>query len=192
MKFLGLSKGQNVVDVGAHIGAFTVLAANLVGPEGRVVSFEPSTDNYLLFDRNLRANRIGNVIPFKVAIGSEAGFKQLHIYDKMASNSFFQRPDRKELRSETAQVRTLDSFMDGLMPPRVHAVKINVEGFETEVLMGARKLIERDAPRLVVMAHSFAESHDKVRAILVSFGYEVKEGRTADTLMASPSDRKAA
>ena len=57
-----LKKGDVFVDVGAHIGYFTLLASKIVGPVGRVYAFEPNTNNFKLLQKNVKRNKLNNVI----------------------------------------------------------------------------------------------------------------------------------
>ena len=57
-----LEKGEVVLDIGAHIGYYTLIAAKIVGNEGKVFAFEPAPDNYALLEKNVNANGYKNVI----------------------------------------------------------------------------------------------------------------------------------
>ena len=65
-----ITNGMNVIDMGAHIGYFTVLLSRLVGCEGKVYSFEPSKENFELLERNLLANQCNNVISSQKAVSN--------------------------------------------------------------------------------------------------------------------------
>jgi precorrin-6B methylase 2 len=65
--------GDRVVDVGAHVGYFTLLAARLCGPNGRVFAFEPHPDNFRLLERNIRENGAENVTAVRKAVADRAG-----------------------------------------------------------------------------------------------------------------------
>src|SRR3989344_2665787 len=66
-----LKKGDVFVDVGAHIGYFTLLASKIVGPVGRVYAFEPNTNNFKLLQKNVKRNKLNNVICINKAIADK-------------------------------------------------------------------------------------------------------------------------
>jgi tRNA G37 N-methylase Trm5 len=63
-----LRAGDVVVDIGAHVGYFTLIAARSVGPEGRVYAFEPDPENYALLVRNIELNGYQNIMPIQKAV----------------------------------------------------------------------------------------------------------------------------
>jgi hypothetical protein len=72
--FLSLiTDGDVVVDLGAHVGYYTLLAARRVGPEGRVFAFEPNPDNFRLLVKNIESNLYSNVIPVQKAVSNGRG-----------------------------------------------------------------------------------------------------------------------
>lgn len=87
-KKYSLSEGDVVVDVGAHIGSFTLKAAHQVGSRGRVVGVEPYSQNYELLTRNVALNSYHNVTLVSAGLGSAARSESLNIYQRAGQNSF--------------------------------------------------------------------------------------------------------
>lgn len=133
--------GTAVIDAGAHIGTHTLAMARVAGRDGHVFAFEPQKKLYRELVWNLRANRIGNVTPLRIAVGD--GPARIVEMDRDPGNeggaSIGEGGDAVELR-------TIDSF--GFR--RVSLIKIDVEGFERYVLDGAVRTIAADHPVLVV------------------------------------------
>jgi len=73
-----IKKGNTVIDVGAGIGEFSLLASELVGPEGKVVAIEPSPDDFVTLKKNLEANSCKNVIPVNKAVSDKKGVVELN------------------------------------------------------------------------------------------------------------------
>src|SRR5919204_3156477 len=71
-------EGDIVVDVGAHIGPYTIIASKRVGPNGKVVSIEADPDNFDLLNRNIHLNKLSNVIALNYAVYSEE--KRIKLY----------------------------------------------------------------------------------------------------------------
>jgi FkbM family methyltransferase len=150
--YLRPAKGDLVLDAGAHYGLYTLLASHLVGGKGLVVSFEPSSKNYLGLLRNLKMNKVSNVKALRIAIGDFDGEGNLFLHRYSPGHSMI----LKGVDSfETVPVRKIDSIVDGLGLRRVDLVKIDCEGWELNVLRGAISTIERYQPRLIVAAYHY-------------------------------------
>ena len=142
-----LEPGDCVIDIGANVGYFTVLASNLVGTIGTVYSFEASLRTFrrLEFVRN-NPNR--NVKLHWSAVADQCG--EIDFYE--ASPCHTGRSSIRHTKNvyEKTKVRSvnIDSFLGQL--PKVKLVKIDVEGAEMLVLKGMFKLLERDKPFIVM------------------------------------------
>lgn len=134
-----LAKGDTVIDLGGHIGVFTLLAAKQVGPQGRVITCEPGPDNLPLLRKNVAANGLSNVKVLGVAVGDKEGSAQLFIADRWSdnalANTIFPSPGRKRV---TVPMRTLDAIVAEERLSRIDLLKIDVEGAELIILAGAR------------------------------------------------------
>lgn len=139
-------RGTWAVDVGANIGYFTVLLGTLVGPEGRVLAFEPDPDNYALLERNIERNGLaGRVVPVRAAVTDAEGARTLyrdvryHGAHSLADANVAARSRR--IAVEVPSV-TLDSAVRGAgFDGRVGFLKIDVQGAEGLVLQGAARLL---------------------------------------------------
>jgi FkbM family methyltransferase len=133
-------EGSTALDVGAHIGSITVPMANLVGPEGHVYAFEPQRKIHRELVHNLRLNGLTNVTPLRLAVGSEPGVVEMNpVVEYDGQVKVGEGGDEVELR-------TIDSF--GFSD--VSLIKIDVEGYDFEVLKGATETIRVWRPALVV------------------------------------------
>jgi FkbM family methyltransferase len=127
-----------VVDVGAAIGQFTVFAALL--PVDRVHAFEPSGDTLCTLEANLRRNHVTDrVTVHQVALSD----REAEMTFSTHSNPFLSRLDRVDPSAggQTVPVRTLTGTIAALGVDRVDCLKINVAGFEAEVLAGAHTFL---------------------------------------------------
>ncbi len=137
-----IEPGSVVVEVGAHVGSHTVPISRLVGPWGRVYAFEPQRKMFRELHHNLALNGITNVIPLRFAIGS--GDPRI-----LEMNSPTPRNEGGTgigSGGDPVEIRTLDSF--GF--ERVSLLKIDVEGYENEVLDGATETIRRNRPVILI------------------------------------------
>lgn len=120
--------GAVVFDVGAHHGFQAVLAALWVGPQGRVHAFEPVAANALVLDANLAANSLSNVSLVPAAVGRQSGYCDMS-GESVAAGA-----------GSTISLVSLDDYASSL-PSKPRLLKIDVEGFEGEVLSGAQQVL---------------------------------------------------
>src|SRR5438445_4764144 len=141
--------GGTVIDAGAHIGRYTLMAASAVGPSGRVIAIEPGPDTFTLLCENAALNRMSWITAIHAALGKEDGSAELFTGSDQATNSLrgewldklegSQSVARRSCQEVT--VRSLGSLLTELGVGPVDLLKIDVEGAELEVLQGARDLL---------------------------------------------------
>ncbi len=142
-----LRPGMYVLDVGAHVGCHALLAARLVGPEGRVYAFEPSPDNFALLQKNIALNGYKNIVPVHKAVAEKTGTVSFHLSAEGNDRNSIYASSRAAHLSKTLEVPTLslDDFLEQKGWPQIHFVKIDVEGAEPLVLRGMTKLLQRSS-----------------------------------------------
>jgi len=162
-----IEPGQLVIDVGANIGAHTVWMARQVGNTGRVVAFEPQRLIYQTLCANIALNSLTNVDAHCIALGANYGEAQLPELNPEAENNFGGLGIKGHSYGETIGVIPLD----GANIRRPSFMKIDVEGCEHDVLMGARRTIEEYQPLLYVEYDREAERKLVGNYILKQLGY---------------------
>ncbi len=164
-----LKPGINFWDIGASIGAYSCLLALKNKPSGIVYSFEPEDSSRRKLESNLTLNNISNVVIYDVALGSEE--KQLHLILAHDASAGTHRLDQGgqviSNENQVVQVTTIDKLVekDNLKIPGV--IKIDVEGFEEQVLLGGKESIRhKDCRAIMIEMHFsiFAEQKDSDRA----------------------------
>ncbi|HEY3842829.1 MAG TPA: FkbM family methyltransferase [Acidimicrobiales bacterium] len=141
-----LRPGMTVVDVGANVGYFSALAAQLVGPEGHVLALEPNSENCRLILLTALANHADNIDVLPLAASDRRGWNYFSAH--VGSNGGFIASARGDLLDGRGTV--VASFpLDDLVEGPVHFIKLDVEGAEGLVLAGAKRLLERDRPIVV-------------------------------------------
>jgi len=137
-----LKEGMAVIDIGANLGYFTVIAASRVGPSGKVLAYEPDPHNFGLLERNIAANGFRNVTAIPIALSDRAGTRELFFGDNQTTHSFGDK--RGTGRSESVVTDTLDNSLRALGYSGVDIIKMDIEGAEPLVLEGMRETIARN------------------------------------------------
>lgn len=150
-----LTPASTMVDVGANYGVFSMVAARLVGPSGKVIGFEPAQSTFSVFQKNLTVNGIANVTPLRMALAEKPG--QLRLYhDADPTRNSLAPTGSSEF--EEVEVSTLDHVLAEKKVVSVQFLKIDVEGADELVLRGARATLERDKPPVFFEHNSAAAS----------------------------------
>jgi len=152
-----------IVEIGSNIGAHTVPMARLCAP-GPLYAFEPQQRVFQILCANLALNDVRNVLAFPDAVGAEPGHVLVPAMDYGAPGNFggvSVLPEGSDARGVKTRVVTLDSL--GL--PTCHLIKVDVEGFESEVLRGARDTIGRCRPLLYVENDRAARQQELISLI---------------------------
>ncbi len=152
--FEGLvGRNMTVLDVGAHVGYYTLLSARLVGPEGKVYALEPDPENFTLLQKNVALNGYGNVILVPKAVSDRTGRLKLFLSSQGNDrHSIFANP-RSVLRERSIEVDavSLDEFLAAEGWPHVHLIKMDIEGAEPLALQGMSQLLSRSEDLKLVL-----------------------------------------
>lgn len=145
--------GMTVVDVGAHVGYYTLVFAKYVGATGRVISFEPLPVNFALLKKNVELNELKHVELFASAVFSRSGDLTISIPDDSNSGeaSVMHRVGAKQLEVQATTLDVVSSTLDF----KPDFIKIDVEGSEFDVLSGAQEIIRRCRPQMLIELHHF-------------------------------------
>jgi FkbM family methyltransferase len=147
--FIGqITSGSLVVDVGANIGEYTLLAAVSTGPDGRVLAFEPNPALHQRMLRILEINSISNVSLLPVALGSSEGRGTLRVPPGAAALGTLRTTAViGDLGTPIAvSIRRLDDVLVNEDRQRLRIVKVDVEGWELEVFSGGRETLGSAKP----------------------------------------------
>jgi FkbM family methyltransferase len=132
--------GMTVVDVGANQGLYALLFAGLVGPEGRVLAFEPDPELFASLESNCRRNAASNLQLYNYALGAESGGKTLYRSRVHSGDNRLAKSNHVDWFKEVpVKVTALDQLLG---PTRVDFIKIDVQGWEFEVLKGMDRVLQ--------------------------------------------------
>jgi FkbM family methyltransferase len=172
-----VNPGDVVLDIGANLGLVTMQLAHLVGRQGRVHAFEPNPVMVDLVRRTLQRCALGNVSLHAVGLGSELGNLELAVPINNAGRASMRQSRWKQgVKKIVVPVQTLASFIQTNSIEKVRLVKIDVEGFEMEVLRGAESWIAHSPPDFVLFESNEIVGSDVVDPVMVflaEMGYRI-------------------
>jgi len=179
-----LRPGDQFIDVGAHIGYFSMLTAAFVGPTGCVYSLEPNRDNFSRLTHHIALNNYDNVIPLNCAAAIQTGPRELFLQaGNDGGHAIWDINTLPAHKTEpAAKTRIFAVALDDLFPHpapnTIRALKIDVEGAEMEVLRGAQRLLSiADIPVVICECHrerlqGAGASEIMMRDFMRSLGYD--------------------
>lgn len=138
--------GATVLEVGANLGAHTVFLAKAVGPNGKLLAFEPQRVLYQLMTGNIAINGLHHVDTYNAAVGRENGTLKIPQLDYSASRNFGGVSIDNCDAGDPIRLMTVDSLelLD------CHFMKVDVEGMEGDVIAGAEQTLHRCRPILYI------------------------------------------
>jgi FkbM family methyltransferase len=150
------SAGATIVDVGANIGLYSVLAAQRVGTSGIVYAFEPVSENIALLRQNLELNGVADRVAVQeVAVGEADGELEIFLSDRQigthsAAKASAEKASAGKGASVKVPMRSVDAFVASSGISRIDVVKVDVEGYDGQVLQGALQTLRRHKPVLFI------------------------------------------
>ena len=176
-----LQRGATFVDIGAHIGYYSLKAAPVVGPSGRVLAIEPNPETVRKLRDNIQASGARSITVEPVACADTEGTLELFAAPEAnTGETSLSRANASEsgtaVTSYRVRARPLDDIIRDTGVSRVDAIKIDVEGAELLVLKGARETIARFHPMILVeivdhKLRGMGTSADELTGFLRSEGY---------------------
>ena len=152
-----LRPGDHVLEAGSNIGSHTVALSQLVGDDGMVHSFEPMRHTHQLLNANLALNECFNVLSYRCAVGRESARISFPIADPRVPNNFGAMSVLNQGNNTTEEIEQV--ALDTLGLERLDILKADIEGYEFELLSGARDTIRRLRPFVYL---EFGPSKDEI------------------------------
>ena len=200
-----LREEMTVFDVGANVGELTLLFSRFVGAGGSVHAFEPCAQTFGRLEAVCRAASLRNVRLNRLALAEDESPVSLHVYDEdhMSWNTRAARPleeygiDVKPLAVEEAPATTLDLYCEREGVARIDLLKVDVEGAEFQVLVGARRMLRERRVRRVTFefgqtTFDMGNSPDRIESYLHDAGYELRNLVAGDPVFPGGESAKTA
>ncbi len=169
-----LAPGMTVVDVGANLGFFTLMVAPLVRPGGRIVALEPSRRTFGKLEGTIARNGLGDVVTaINSGCAADAGQATLHQVSASSGNATILADGSGE---EIALTRLDDLGLDA-----VGLLKIDTEGYESEVLKGGTRMLSEARPTIFIeLGGHYLEGTLAAIGLLTDLGYDTDSLRRID------------
>ena len=138
-----IHEGDIVIDVGANIGYYTLIFAQLVGSSGKVFAFEPESKNFEILKKNIEINNYPNIVAEQKIVSDKSGIVKLFIAEHgiVGHRINQQKSSQKFIEVESI---ILDNYIKKLnLDNKINFIKIDVEGSEPKVLEGAKGIMQK-------------------------------------------------
>lgn len=147
-----VKEGDTALDIGAHIGYFTLILARAVGETGKVFAFEPEPKNFLMLKKNIEVNKFQNTVLENIALSSFAGKTNLFLDKDNLGNMSFSKENIPYVSfggSISVESQTLDDYAKKI-GQKISFIKMDVQGAEGLVLRGGVNLLKTQKPLILM------------------------------------------
>jgi len=173
-----IKPGDTVLDIGAHIGYYTLMAAKRVGKKGKAYAFEPNQDNCALLTKNLKLNNFKNVVLVNKAVSRSSGKVKFFLSNvSTGMHSLIDIDNKSENIIEIEAVSLNDFF--GKKIPTVSIIKMDIEGGEYAALDGMDRLLKKNKHMTILIEfspYSIIKAEKSPRDflnLLMSYGFKL-------------------
>jgi FkbM family methyltransferase len=177
-------QGDVVVDVGAHIGRYTIISSKRVGPYGKVIAIEAHPGNFEMLNRNIKLNKLTNAIALKYAIHSKLTNIKLYMYREESSSTghnsimFNHLSTKYKEKFVEVNANTLDHVLQLNGIREVNWIKIDVEGAEFELLKGATNILSKSKDISLLIEVHFQEYYKPILEFLNFYNFKIEFEKT--------------
>jgi FkbM family methyltransferase len=182
-------EGDIVVDIGAHMGRYTIISSKRVGANGKVVAIEADPSNFEMLKSNIKLNQLTNVTPLNYAVYSKETKIKLYLPEVESGytiyNTIMSNRARTEDKFVEVNANTLDHLLQlkGIRQEEVNWIKIDVEGAEFEVLKGASNVLSKSKDIALLIEVHGLDNHRPILEFVSSYNFKIefeKSNKTGD------------
>ena len=173
-------QGDIVVDIGAHMGRYTIISSKRVGTNGKVVAIEAHPGNFEMLNRNIKLNQLTNVIPLNYAVYSKETKIKLYLPEEDSGytiyNTIMSNRAGTEDKFVEVNANTLDCLLqlDQIREEEVNWVKIDVEGAEFEVLKGATNVLSKSKDIALLIEVHGSDNYEPILNFLNLYNFKIE------------------
>ena len=179
LKHLDRIKNKDVIDAGGCIADSAIMFTEYIN--GRIYTFEPTTENYELMIKTISINNSKNIVPVKLALGSKDEVMQIKVFGGASTLKQDAAAYHMTEKVEEVSVTTLDNFVKE-KDLDIGLIKVDVEGFEPEFLKGAYNTIKKFKPAMLISIYHSKSDFFNIKPMIESWGlgYSFQVSRPVD------------
>lgn len=175
-----------VLDIGANIGTFSFFV-HYLAPQAKIFAFEPTQEIFTQLQKTIDTHNLSHhIVPMQVAMGEreEVGTlmieeESLGVRNLLSTSAFLKGREDEFSNSHPISITTIDAFVQQENLPRVDFIKIDTEGYEKEIIRGAKHVLRTHAPILTCSAYHLGEDKKDIPALMQSinpsYQYELSD-----------------
>jgi FkbM family methyltransferase len=173
-------EGDVVVDIGAHIGYYTIISSKRVNSRGKVVAIEAHPRNFEMLNRNIKLNKLTNITTLNYAVYSKETQVKLYLPDEELGytiyNTIMSNRAKAGEKFVDVNANTLDNLLkqNGIREEQVNWIKIDVEGAEFEVLKGATNILSKSKDIALLIEVHGIENYKSIVEFLGSYNFKIE------------------
>jgi len=163
-----LTKGMHCIDIGSNIGYYAILESSKIGNNGMVWSIEPSPQNFETLSKNIILNQRKNIRCYNIAIGEKNDTIDFLISKKSNWSKIKNETDHIGDGDKIIQVdiMTLDSFSEENEIKKVDLLRMDVEGYERNIIEGSVNFLEKFKPIIMIEVHKMIIGNNGINEFL--------------------------
>jgi FkbM family methyltransferase len=190
-----IEPGDVVLDIGAHIGYYTLLFAKLVGQNGKVFAFEPEPTNFQLLEKNVSINGYSNVTLEQKAVSNRNEKKKLYLSKESSGMHTIYKSQYANLDSVKIETISLDNYFSNYRG-KIDFIKMDIEGSEYTALEGMQTILQRQNNIKLLVAffpsaiREYGYKPEQCIDLLMSSGFRIyfANSRTNDLEVVNPAN----
>ena len=164
--FKALKKDDVFIDVGAHVGYYSLLSAKIVGAKGKILCFEPNNDNFKILNENISLNKFNQIKYFEIGLSDYNGEAQFYINPFNDGGSSLTKFTYPELELVTIKVAKLDTLIKDIALNKIDLIKIDVEGHQMKTLKGMEYTLQKFHPKIIVEFNDAVSREELINYLL--------------------------
>lgn len=170
-----------IIDAGANIGIFSLFASHLA-PKGKIYSFEPIESIFGILNKNIISNNLqDSIFVYNLALGDEKGRTEMMVQDNnmgggniILDSDFLKGRESNYHKKESIEMTTIDNFIKENNVEKVDFIKIDTEGYEKQIIQGARNTIKEFSPVISCSAYHLKDDKTKIPELVKSINPNYK------------------
>ncbi len=181
---VNLENEDVVIDAGANLGFFSILAGGKIGPNGKVFAFEPIKKTANILRKNIEYNNLSNNVDvIENALGNKRGELSFAVNeDVLGCSSNVLRDGKKNI--EKVQQITLDSFVEDNNIKKIDFIKADIEGMERNLIDGAERTIKKFKPKLSICIYHLPDDPEIIEKLILDYVPEYNIRKTKQKIFA--------